>query len=184
MRLALWSLLLLPGVCSAEKFAVRDEGDFAPSGRHVEFADRFGWKGYRVDFDFGFDEGRRSLARGSRLKIRIERKDGSSWSHACKAKGRGSLSASVNPVYNRGLSVVAECRVPAEDFAEAVGLHPDDVGLPMILFQVFVSDGKVVPGSQRGLYFLPAGRIESSELGAYATGSDEATSLAVVFRGH
>ena len=68
------------------------------------------------------------------------------------------------------------------DFDKAVGLDKDDVGLPTLVFQAMIQDGRVTPGAQRGLAFLPAGQIESSELNSYACLNDDPTNLAVVFR--
>lgn len=177
-------LILIPGLCAAEKYSVRDEGDFAPSGHRVEFADRYGWRNYRVDFDFGLDQGDRALTRDSRLTVKIVKRDGKTWSYTCKAKGKQPMTANVNFLYGKGISVVAECRIPERDFARAVELDQEDVGLPNLVFQAIIQDGQTRPGAQRGLYFIPGGQIESSELNAYAAANDDPSSLAVVFRGN
>jgi hypothetical protein len=175
------ALLLAPGLAAAgEKYAIKDAGDFVPAGQRVEFADRYGWVGYSVDFEFGLEEGSRALTRGSRLRVTIERRDGSTWTHTCKAKGRDAMSANVNFLFGKGISVVADCRIPEKAFAKAVDLDPEDVGFPNLVFQVLIQDGQVRPGSQRGVYFVPGGQIESSDLNAYAVNGIDG--LAVVFR--
>jgi hypothetical protein len=175
------ALLLMPALVRAEKYSVRDEGDFAPAGHRVEFADRFGWRSYHIDFDFGIDEGSRSLSRDSRLKILVKKRDGSEWNYVCRTKG-SALGANINYVFNHGISVVAECRIPEKEFAKAVDLHPEDVGLPNLVFQAWIRDGQVHPGAQRGLYFVAGGQIESSTLNAYASAENDPSNLAVVFR--
>jgi hypothetical protein len=174
------ALLAVPGLCFAEKYAIKDNGDFVPNGQRVEFHDRYGWVSYNVEFDFGLDDGGRALSRGSKLKIKIAKRDGSTWTHTCKAKGREAMSANINYLYGKGISVVADCRIPEKSFAKAVGLDPADVGFPNLVFQVIVQDGQVRPGAQRGVYFVPGGQIESSDLNSYA--SNGADGLAVVFR--
>ena len=175
-------LILLPGVCSAEKYTIKDEGDFAPLGQRVEFADRYGWQSYTVDFNFGLESNNRALTRDSKLTIKIVKRDGKTWSYTCRGKGSQPLSAHINYLWGKGISVLAECRISEKDFAKAVDLDKDDVGLPNLVFQAMIMDGEVRPGAQRGLYFLPGGQIESSELNAYAATNDDPTSLAVVFR--
>jgi hypothetical protein len=184
MRPLLLALLMFaPGVLSAEKYSLRDVGDFAPAGHRVEFADRYGWRRYQVDFDFGLDEGSRALTRASRLRVKILKRDGSSWKYACKAK-KGDLGANINFLHGKGISVVVDCRIGRKAFAKAVGLDKDDVGLPTLVFQAMIQDGRVTPGAQRGLSFLPAGQIDSSELNAYVSLNEDPTNLAVVFRGN
>jgi hypothetical protein len=112
--------------------------------------------------------------------VTITRRDGGDWTYKCKAKGRDAMTANINFVAGRGLSVVAECRIPERDFAKAVDLHPEDVGRPVLVFQALVQEGQVIAGSQKGVYFLPGGQIESSDLNAYAGTSQDG--LAVVFR--
>ncbi len=175
-------LLLLPAVGFAEKYSVRDEGDFMPAGHRVEFADRYGWRNYSVAFDFGLDQGGRALSRQSKLTVSIAKRDGKSWSYTCKAKGKAPLSANINFLYGRGISVVAECRIPEKEFAKAVELDPQDVGLPNFVFSAVIQDGEVKAGAQRGLYFMSGGQIESSELNVYAANNADPSSLAVVFR--
>ena len=175
-------LLLLPALCRAEKYSLRDEGDFAPVGQRVEFADRYGWRGYHVDFDFGLDETGRVLSKDSRLVVKITKRDGKEWSYTCKAKGTMPMTANVNFMFGQGISVVAECRIPEKEFAKAVDLDPQDVGLPNLVFQANIQDGKVTPGAQRGIYFMAGGQIESSDLNAYASTDNDPSNLAVVFR--
>ncbi|MDD5656455.1 MAG: hypothetical protein PHF00_04275 [Elusimicrobia bacterium] len=180
--LLLGLLLLFPAAAAAEKFSLHDEGEFQPLGQRVEFYDRFGWRGYAVDFDFGLDEESRALSRNSRLVLRIRKRDGGTWTYACKASGRQALSANVNFLYGKGISIVADCRIDEKAFAKAVGLHPEDVGVPNLVFHAMIRDGKVYAGAQRGIYFAPSAEAEASELSPYASGSDDPTSLAVVFQ--
>lgn len=174
-------LMLLPGLVRAEKYSLKDEGDFAPLGQRVEFADRYGWRRYQVDFDFGLDESNRSLSRGSKLHVKILRRDGSSWKYTCKAKNE-ALTANVNYIHGRGISVVVDCRISQKEFAKAVDLDKDDVGFPTLVFHAMIQDGQVTAGAQRGLYFTPGGQLQSSEMNAYAAVSEDPTNLAVVFR--
>lgn len=182
LLLLLVSAFLSPAGASAEKYSYKEEGDFAPAGHRVEFYDRYGWRSYEVKFTFGFDASARQLTRESKLELKVKRRKGGSWSHACRNKGRESIYANVNYLFGKGISIVAECRIPPEDFAEAVGLGEEDVGQPHLVFHVLIEEGKVRPGAQRGVYFAPGGQIESSELAAYAAEHDDPTSLAVVFR--
>jgi hypothetical protein len=181
-RYLIAALVLLPALAHAEKYTVRDEGDFAPAGHRVEFADRYGWRSYHVDFDFGLDDKSRMLTKDSRLTVKIVKRDGKEWTYTCKAKGQVPMTANVNFMYSQGISVVAECRIPEKEFAKAVDLDPQDVGLPNLVFQANIQDGEVRPGAQRGLYFMAGGQIESSELNAYASADNDPSNLAVVFR--
>lgn len=176
------ALVLLPRLSFAESYSIKDEGDFATAGQRVEFADRFGWRSYKVDFRFGLDAGSRALTRDSKLTVKIVKRDGKTWSYTCKAKGGQPMTANINFLYGQGISVVAQCRISEKDFAKAVDLDKDDVGIPNLVFQAMIQDGRVRTGAQRGLYFLPGGQIESSELNAYAAANDDPSSLAVVFR--
>lgn len=180
MRPALLALLLsVPALCRAETYRIKDQGDFQPQGQAVEFADRFRWQSYSVDFKLELENGAHALARGSKLWLKIVRRDGSKWSYTCKAKGRSPMTANINFLYGSGVSVVAECRIPPKDFADAVDLDQEDVGAPILVFQVNVNEGKAAPGAQRGIAFDAAAPIEASELNAYAAAAQD--SLAVVF---
>lgn len=182
MKRALFAvLMMLPGAAFAERYSLRDGGDFAPIGYRVEFADRYGWRSYQVDFDFGLENGSRTLSKDSKLTLKISRRDGSKWTYTCKKKGREPIYANINFLYGKGISIVAECRIPEKEFAKAVDLDPQDVGQPNFVFQAMVQDGEVRPGAQRGVYFLPGGQLETSELNAYA-GANDPTNLAVLFR--
>lgn len=174
------ALLALPGLCSAEKYSVKDAGDFAPLGQRVEFSDRYGWVGYKVDFDFGLEDGGRALSRNSKLTVHIAKRDGTTWTYTCRAKGRDAMSANINHLYGKGISVLADCRIPEKQFAKAVGLDSRDVGFPNLMFQAVIQDGQARPGAQRGVSFMPGGEIESSELNTYASNNEDG--LAVVFR--
>ncbi len=173
-------LMLAPSVAWAQRYSLSDAGEFEPLGQRVEFADRFGWQGYKVDFDFSLDASGRSLADGSRLTLRIDKKGGGHWNYACKAGSSRELHANVNYLTG-GISVVASCRIEARSFAKAVELDSEDVGAPVVVFQALIADGKVLPGAQRGIHFEPAVQIAAAELSAY-TSADDASGLAVVFR--
>lgn len=181
-RILLLTALLLPGAGFAEKFAVTDKGDFAPAGQRVEFADRFGWARYEAKFDFGLEDGNVRLSRKSKLELKVVMVDGRTWKYACRAKDKQPLSARVHYLYGKGMSVQAECRVPRKEFAKAVGLDPEDVGSPSLVFQVVVENGAARAGAQRGFYFLPAVPVQSSDLNAYAALGEAPSSLAVAFR--
>lgn len=182
MKNAILALLMaLPGLVHAEAYSLKDAGDFAPLGQRVEFADRYGWRRYEVDFNFGLDESNRALTRGSKLAVKILRRDGSTWKYTCKAKNE-ALSANINFIHGRGISVVVDCRIDQKEFAKAVDLDKDDVGFPSLVFHAMIQDGQVTAGAQRGLYFSPGGQMESSEMNAYAALSEDPTNLAVVFR--
>lgn len=182
MRIALFAVLLgLPGLASAGNYSIKDEGGFFPQGHRVEFADRFGWRSYKVEFDFGLDQTGAALTRDSKLKVTVVRRDGRSWTYTCRGKDKEPLSANINYIYGKGISVVADCRIPEKEFAKAVDLHHEDVGLPSLVFQAMIKEGEVTPGAARGVYFVPAGQIASSEINAYAAHNDDPTSLAVVF---
>ncbi|HAM36438.1 MAG TPA: hypothetical protein DEB40_08000 [Elusimicrobia bacterium] len=181
-RLIFALAMLAPGGAWAERYSLRDVGDFQPSGQRVEFYDRFGWRGYEVDFDFGLDEGNRMLSSDSRLKLRVQKRDGGRWNYTCKAKGRRPLIANINFLWGKGISVVVECRVDEKAFAKAVGMDPDDVGNPTIVFHAMIQEGQVTPGPQRGLYFEPTGRLAAAELGPYTSKNDDPSSLTVLFR--
>ena len=156
-----WLLFFVPRLYAAS-YSIIDKGDFAPTGQRVEFADLYHWKNYEVQFDFGLDLNQRVLSGDSKLKLRIVKIDGKTWTYTCKAKGKQPLVANTNFIIGKGVSVVAQCRIPENEFAKAVDLHADDVGLPTFVFQVMVEDGQAVSGAQRGFYFNPGGQIESS----------------------
>lgn len=175
-------LMLVPMALRAAEYSIQDAGDFVPVGLRVEFADRFGWESYKVKFDFGLETSGRALSKDSKLTLKITKRDGKEWQYSCKAKGRRALAANVNFLHGKGISVVAQCRIAQDDFAEVVGLDGEDVGLPTLVFHAVIQDGQISPGAQRGLYFLPGGPIASSVLNEYASSSDDASSLTVLFR--
>ncbi len=178
----LLALLLVPSAVWAEKYSVKDEGDFAPLGHRVEFADRYGWKSYSVRFDFSLDESNRALTKGSKLTLKIVKRDGKKWDYTCRAKDERGLKANVNFITGKGISVVVDCRIEGKAFAKAVDLDKDDVGLPNLVFHAMIADGQVTPGAQRGLFFQPGGQLDASELNAYAALGEDPSSLAVIFR--
>lgn len=172
----------MPLAAGAAEYKLADEGDFVPAGHRVEFADRFGWRRYKVNFDFSLDRSGRTLAKESRLEISIAKRDGKTWKYSCRGQGKHALSANVNYLQGKGISVVAECRIAEDDFAKAVDLDQEDVGAPTLVFHAVIREGKVVAGAQRGLYFLSGGQIESSELNAYASRDNDPSNLAVLFQ--
>ncbi len=187
MKKAIISILVLsfcaPLARAGEKFSLKDEGDFFPVGHRVEFADRYGWRNYSVEFDFSLD-GARRLSKDSKLTIEVFKRDGDTWKYTCRARGRDRIIANINYLHGKGISVVAECRIDEEDFAQAVGLHKDDVGSPQLVFQALIKNGRVHAGAQRGLYFILSGDFSSSELNAYASVDHDPSNLAVPFRSY
>ncbi|MCR4296619.1 MAG: hypothetical protein NUW21_13895 [Elusimicrobia bacterium] len=178
MRAAVFVLLLSAPAFAGERVRVSDAGGFDPSGRTIEFPDRFGWTGYEAEFDFSLDvDGR--LSRASRLRIVILRRGGKRWKYTCRAS-KEDLSARVVPVGGR-TSVIAECRVKPKAFAKAVDLHPEDVGAPLFVFEAVLEGGRARAGGQRGLRFRPDAPVASLALSPFATVPD-AAGLAVVFR--
>jgi len=172
------ALLGLPASAGAGEYELRDSGEFLPLGQHIEFFDRFGWRSYEVDFGFDLEGG--SLSGGSRLSVRILKKDGSRWSYSCKAS-RG-LTANINTLFDGRVSVVAGCRIDPRSFAKAVGLHAEDIGIPSLVFQAVVANGKAFPGAQRGIVLPQAAQSWATELSPYLASADDANSLAVMFQ--
>ncbi len=180
-KYALRCLLLLSAASPAfagDRMTVRDAGGFDPSGRTVEFPDRFGWRGYEAEFSFSFDEDG-SLSDSSRLNVVIARRGGGKWKYSCRASSE-DLTARVVPLGGR-ISVVAECRVKPKAFAKAVDLDPEDVGAPLFVFEAVIENGKARPGGQRGLRFRPDAPVASIDLSPYAV-SPDAGGLALLFR--
>lgn len=164
-----------------ERYVVKDAGMFAPTGRHVEFADRFGWRGYEAKFDFRFDAESRRMAPDSTLTLTIHRKEGGDWTHRCRAKDTGEMFANINYLYGKGILVVVQCRVKADKFSDSVDLDEEMVGEPTLVFSTWVRDGKAEAGAQKGFYFLAGGQIRSSVMAQYATENDDPTDLSVLF---
>lgn len=175
------SLFFAPLLHARPAFSIRDTGDFFPVGHRVEFADRYGWRSYTVDFDFGLD-GRRKLSKDSKLTLTVLKRDGDTWEYTCRVKRRGGIYANINYLHGKGISIVAQCRIDEEEFADAVGMHKDDVGIPNLVFHVLVKNGKVSAGAQRGLYFIPNGDFGTSELNTYASVDHDPSNLSVPFR--
>ncbi|MBI5623328.1 MAG: hypothetical protein HY924_06080 [Elusimicrobia bacterium] len=180
---AVLSVLLVAAASAAEAapFTLQDEGGFYPAGRPVEFHDRYGWRGYRVRFEFGLDSGGRGLTKDSKLTLQVFMRDGETWEYSCRSKGRDGLTANINEIPGKAVSVVAECRIPEAAFAKAVDLDPLDVGIPNIVFQAVVQDGVVRLGAQRGLYILPTEESATGELGAYASAEHSPSNPSVIF---
>lgn len=178
MNAAVLVLLLSAPAFAGERVQVRDTGGFDPSGRTIEFPDRFGWTAYEAAFDFSLgDDGR--LSRDARLDIVIVRRGGKRWKYSCRTS-KEDLSARVVPLGAR-TSVIAECRVKPKEFAKAVDLHPEDVGAPLFVFEAVLEAGRARAGGQRGLRFRPDAPVASMDLSPYAA-SPDAAGLAVLFR--
>jgi len=181
-KLLLAFFLLAPSAARAQKYSVRDVGEFQPLGHRVEFYDRFGWKNYAIDFDFSLDDAGRSLTKGSRLTLRIVKSDGSRWAYSCKAGGSKPLNANINVLFDNRISVVVDCLIAGSSFAKAVDLHPEDVGAPDLVFQAIVANGQAAAGAQRGISLQPAAQSAATELSPYLAANDDPAGLAVVFQ--
>ena len=181
--LLLVAALLLPAVSAGagERYRVDDRGVFASTGRHVEFADRYGWASYEARFDFGFGEDGRRMTPDSTLELTVRKRDGSSWSHRCRARDPRELRANVNPLYGKGLLVLAQCRLDPARLAEEVGLDEDEVGEPVLVFGAMIRSGAARAGLQKGIYFLAGGQTRSSVMAQYASEHDDPSQLAVLF---
>ncbi|TBR22408.1 hypothetical protein EPO15_08215 [bacterium] len=178
---ALLLSVLASGASAAERYEVKDRGGFGSTGRLVEMASRFGWDSYSADFEFGLEPGQRTITKDSVLKLTIHRRDGSDWSTKCKAKHSDRMWANVNRLYNKGVSVLAECRVAPGEFAKLVKLDEGLVGDPTLVFQAMVKDGEAEAGIQKGFYFLNAAEIEAGELASFSTREGDPSALSVVF---
>lgn len=166
---------------AAASFMVEDEGGFFPTGRPVEFHDRYGWRSYRARFEFGLDSSGRALTKDSKLSLQVFKKDGEVWEYSCRAKGRDALTANVNVIPDKAVSVVVECRIPEREFAKAVDLDPLDVGIPNLVFHAIVQDGIARLGAQRGLYITPTPDSETGDLGVYASAEHSPSNPLVIF---
>lgn len=173
--------VLASGASASDRYEVKDRGGFGSTGRLVEMATRFAWDSYEVSFDFGLEPTQRNISRDSVLKLSITRRDGSRWSTKCKAKHADRMWANVNRLYNKGVSVLAECRIPPGEFARLVKLDEGLVGGPTLVFQAMVKDGAAEAGIQKGFYFLNAAEIEAGELSTYSTREGDPSALSVVF---
>lgn len=173
--------VLASGASAEDRYEVVDRGGFGATGRLVEMATRFAWDSYEAAFDFGLEPTQRGITRDSTLKLTIARRDGSKWSTKCKAKHGDRMWANVNRLYNKGVSVLAECRIPPKEFAKLVGLDAGLVGEPTLVFQAMVKDGRAEAGIQKGLYFLSVNEIEQGELSSFAVREGDPSALGVVF---
>ena len=173
--------VLASGASAEDRYVVKDKGGFGATGRLVEMATRFAWDSYEATFDFGLEPTQRSITRDSVLKLSITRRDGSTWSTKCKAKHSDRMWANVNRLYNKGVSVLAECRIPPAEFAKLVKLDKGLVGEPTLVFQAMVKSGQAEAGIQKGFYFLNAAEIEAGELSGYSTREGDPSALSVVF---
>lgn len=183
LRRALWVLALAALALPAraeERYSVKDKGGFGSTGRVVELASRYGWDSYELNFDFGVDLAAHGLEKGSKLRLRIIRRDGSDWQYTCKA-GPGGMTGNVNNLYGKGTTVLAECPISPRKFAKALGLDEDLVGEPTLVFQVTINDGKAVPGVQKGIYFVETRDISAGELAPYASPQRDPSNLGVLF---
>jgi opacity protein-like surface antigen len=182
MFLALAASVLLAGSASAaERYTVEDTGGFGSTGRFVEFASRYGWNGYRVDFTFGLDLAERSLTRDSKLTLTITRRDGSVWEYKCKAsRERDRMWANINLLYSKGVSVMTECSIDPRRMAKAVDMEEDMIGQPTLVFHVMVKDGKATAGVQKGLYFTESGETHGV-MQQYMSRERDPSDLGVLF---
>ncbi|PCI36863.1 MAG: hypothetical protein COB53_08200 [Elusimicrobia bacterium] len=178
---ALAFLVCAVGTAGAERYHVKDEGGFGYTGRRIEFANRYGWKSYKVDYKLDVDTTKRRLNRRSVMKVEITRKDGSTWKYKCKAKHDAMMWANVNKLYGKGISILTECRIPPRKFAKAVGLDADLVGDPTLVFHVMVKGSEARVGVHKGFYFMEAGQIEASTMRQYATRHGDPSELGVLF---
>lgn len=185
MRRALMGLvaaLALAAPASAEtRYSVTDKGGFGSTGRFVEFATRYGWDTYELDFDFGVDEEAQRLTKGSRLRLTINRRDGSSWDYTCKASRSEEMQANVNRMLGKGTSVLTECRIDARKFAKSLEIDEDLVGEPVLVFHVMIDGGRAVAGLQKGLYFAESNDISVGEMAGYASAGRDPSDLGVLF---
>jgi len=183
MRRALWALLAVVafagGASAEDRYSVTDHGGFGSTGRIVEFASRYSWDSYRVQFDFGLDLEAERLTEGSKLRLKIIRRDGSDWDYTCKASR--DMKANINKLYSKGISVLAECRIDSGKFARAVGIDEDLVGEPTFVFHVMVDEGRAAAGVQKGLYFTESNDIRVGEMAAYAVAQRDPSNLSVLF---
>jgi hypothetical protein len=179
--IALAFLLCVAGSAEAERYQVKDEGGFGFTGRRIEFANRYGWKAYKVDYKLDVDVAARRLNRRSQMKVTIVRKDGSEWTYKCKAKNDARMWANINKLYGKGISVLTECRIPPKKFAKAVDLDADLVGDPTLVFHVMIKGGEARPGIQKGFYFEESGQIEASTMRQYVTRYGDPSELGVLF---
>ncbi|MDE2293639.1 MAG: hypothetical protein KGL53_16275 [Elusimicrobia bacterium] len=175
------AVLAATAAAAKDSYRVRDHGGFGSTGRLVEMSSRYGWASYDVDFKFGLDLDARELARGSKLKLTITRHDGSRWKAACKAGDDRTMWANINQLFNKGTSVLVECRLPPKKFGKLVGLDAGLVGMPTLVFQVNVQAGKAVAGPQKGFYLLSSGQIQAGELASYASAEADPSALSVLF---
>ncbi len=175
------TLLFSAPASAAQNYRIQEKGGFAPTGRFIEFPSRYGWKSYEVDFKFGVDMERRQLTRRSTLKLKITRKDGTTWKYKCRAKDGQEMWANINRRYSKGLSILTECRIDPRKFAKSVGLDYDLVGEPTLVFQVTIRGKDAKAGIHKGLYFLAGGQIEASPMNQYATKTGDPSNLGVLF---
>ncbi|MFH2202431.1 MAG: hypothetical protein ABIJ96_04915 [Elusimicrobiota bacterium] len=182
------SILALLAVCifalpaaAEQRFKIKDKGGFAPTGRFIEFASRYGWESYEVEYDLGVDMANRRLASKSSLRLTIHRKDGSAWKYKCRAKNGSEMWANVNRLYGKGVSVLTECRIDPRKFAKSVELDYDLVGEPTLVFQVTINQDQARVGIHKGMYFLAGGQIEASPMNLYATSTGDPSNLGVLF---
>ncbi|MFH1723860.1 MAG: hypothetical protein ABII00_04470 [Elusimicrobiota bacterium] len=174
-------LALAASASAAEKYSVRDTGGFASTGRHVEFVKRYGWRSYEVEYDFGIDLSSKRLTRDSKLRVKITKTDGDTWSYRCRAKEARRMWANINMLYGKGISVMTECRVEPKKFAKAVGLDADLVGEPTIVFHVMIKDGEARAALHKGFYFVAGGEIEAGAMNQYVSRENDPSNMGVLF---
>lgn len=174
MRAAILTLLLASP--AAAKYRISESGAFAAAGG---FAERHGWRSYSVKFSFDLDLPARALSERSSIELRVELKDGRSWKARCRASD-GSLSANVNALIGKGVSVMSECQLQPSGFAKAVGAKASEVGRPILVFHAMVEGGGARAGQQKGILLVPAGRMAAG-LVPYVSRDGDPSELAVLF---
>lgn|GEM_PF-2352755 len=167
----------------AETYSVVDAGGFGSTGRFVEFDGNYGWSSYEARFDFTLDSAGRSVEK-ARLDLTVLRRDGGRWSYRCRpSDGDLFAHARVNNLYGQGVSVLVECRVEPKRFARSVGLAPEFVGEPVLVFQALIRDGRAQAGRQKGFYFLTSESSVDGPLSPYLSAEADPSNLAVLFNG-
>jgi hypothetical protein len=180
--IVLLAVLCLASTAKAERYSVTDKGGFGITGRVVELPDRFGWLSYEIKYDFSVDFSARRLGEDSKLEITINKNDGGRWRYRCRASSdEHRMWANINPLYGRGVQVLTECRVDPRHFSRAVGLRPQEVGAPTIVFGVRILDGKAEAGIQKGFYFLSGSETEGSSMSQYVSQEPDPSDLGVIF---
>jgi hypothetical protein len=166
---------------AGERYSVQDEGGFSSTGRLVEVPDRYHWQSYEIKFDFSLDMESRSLTKDSTLSLKLLMKDDRVWSYRCRASDRRKMWANINQIFGKGISVLAECAVSPESFAKSMGLNPELVGQPVVVFHATIQRGVAKSGSQKGIYFVSSAKLHKGPLSPYASRNADPSELGVLF---